>query len=274
MTKPLVIYHGKCADGFTAAWVFYKKFGNSVDFHPGVFSEAPPDATDRIVYLVDFSYKRAVVEAMISIATKVVLIDHHKTALEDLAGLEDLEWFTDNNRSGAQLAWDYLYPLEDSPLLVKYVQDRDLWQFQLDHTREITSYVFAFDQTFENWDKLDQVISKDLNVAIQAGNAMALKQRKDLRDILDQVTRTMEIAGHLVPTANVPFTFSSDAGHILSEGHPFAACYTDTKDHRAFSLRSNDAGLDVAVIAAEFGGGGHRNAAGFKVPRNHPLAML
>jgi len=31
MNKPLCIYHGNCADGFTAAWAVWKRFG----FQPG-----------------------------------------------------------------------------------------------------------------------------------------------------------------------------------------------------------------------------------------------
>lgn len=274
MTKnPLVIYHANCADGFTAAWVFHKKFGDTADYHAGVYSQTPPDVAGRDVYLVDFSYKRAVVEAMIKDAAKVVLIDHHKTALEDLAGLEGLESFTDNNRSGAQLAWDYLYPNETSPMLIKYVQDRDLWRFELANTREVTSYIFAHSFSFEEWDGLAVDIQTGLGQVIESGILLQMKHQKDLNDLLAQVTRTMEIGGHVVPTANVPFMFASDAGHILAVDNLFAACYSDTKDHRLFSLRSNDQGLDVSVIAAQYGGGGHRNASGFKVPREHQLAM-
>ena len=53
---PLCIYHHNCADGFTAAWVVKKAFGN-VDFHPGKYNEPPPDVTGRDVIIVDFSYK-------------------------------------------------------------------------------------------------------------------------------------------------------------------------------------------------------------------------
>ena len=66
---------------------------------------------------------------------------------------------------------------------------------------------------------------------------------------------------------------TSDAGHLMAQGEPFAACYWDTLDGRVFSLRSTDEGLDVSAIASEYGGGGHAQAAGFKVPREHALAV-
>lgn len=57
-----------------------------------------------------------------------------------------------------------------------------------------------------------------------------------------------------------------DAGHLLCKGEAFAGCYWDTPKGRVFGLRSTDEGVDVSEIAKQFGGGGHRNAAGFTVP--------
>jgi nanoRNase/pAp phosphatase (c-di-AMP/oligoRNAs hydrolase) len=75
----------------------------------------------------------------------------------------------------------------------------------------------------------------------------------------------MTIGGHRVPVANLPYTMSSDAGHEMAKGRPFAACYWDTPEGRVFSLRSNDEGVDVSEVAKQYGGGGHRNASGFTV---------
>ena len=86
-TRPLVIYHGNCADGFSAAWCFWRKYGDGADYHAGVYQQDPPDVTGRAVFLVDFSYKRAVVESMFQQASSVALIDHHKTAIDDLRPL-------------------------------------------------------------------------------------------------------------------------------------------------------------------------------------------
>ena len=88
--KDLVIYHSNCADGFGAAWVFWNmkdKEGMEFDFFPGVYNKPPPDVKDRTVYLVDFSYKKEVILKMLEEAARIVLIDHHKTAIEDLLGI-------------------------------------------------------------------------------------------------------------------------------------------------------------------------------------------
>lgn len=275
MTKPLVIYHSNCADGFSAAWCFWHRYGEACDFHPGTYGQQPPDVTGRCVYLVDFSYKRDVVLQMLDTAAHITLIDHHKTAIEDLTGIDSDKFsaVTDLNRSGATLAWDFLFPDESRPLLLGHVEDRDLWRFKLPGTREIQAFVFAHEYTFELWDKLMAADQVELLKMTAAGAAIERKHHKDVAELVAVCKRRMVIGGHDVPTASLPYTLTSDAGNLMAQGEPFAACYWDTDEHRCFSLRATDDGLDVSEIAAQYGGGGHAKAAGFKVPRTHALAM-
>lgn len=271
--RPLCIYHGNCADGFGAAWVVRKKFNNDVDFFAGVYQNPPPDVTGRDVILVDFSYKRPVIEEMLKTAKSITIIDHHKTAIEDLKPLEAVSshgmdirmplylCLTDKH-SGAMLAWLYYFPDEAPPSLIKHIEDRDLWKFELEGTREIQANVFSYPYDFQVWD--DLMKSNMKNLAVE-GKAIERKHFKDMHELLAVTTRRMNIGGFNVPVANLPYTFSSDAGHKLATGEPFGACYWDTPKGRVFSLRSTDAGQDVSAIAKQYGGGGHRNASGFTV---------
>ncbi|BEU21607.1 hypothetical protein [Paraburkholderia sp. 22B1P] len=273
-SKPLVIYHSNCADGFSGAWCFWKKFGDEAEYYPGAYQKDPPDVTGRVVYLVDFSYKRDVVAAMIERAASVFLIDHHKTAIEDLAALPGLNMFTDLERSGATLAWDFLFPNEPRPLLLGHVEDRDLWRFKLPGTREIQSYVFSQEYSFEMWNRLMSADQAELVKMTAAGAAIERKHHKDVAELVKVCQRRMVIGGYDVPVASLPYTMSSDAGHLMSQGEPFAACYWDTADNRTFSLRAAEDGMDVSEIAKLYGGGGHAKASGFRVPRTHELAQI
>jgi uncharacterized protein len=280
--KPLVIYHGNCADGFSAAWCFWRKYGTGAEYVAGVYQQDPPDVAGRDVYLVDFSYKRPVIEAMLSKARSVTLIDHHKTAIEDLRPLfrqdswtgdpQPLNFFVDLERSGATLAWDYLFPNEPRPLLLGHIEDRDLWRFKLPGTREIQANVFSYEYTFENWDRLMSADQAELMTLTAAGAAIERKHHKDIAELVKVCKRRMVIGGHDVPVASLPYTLVSDAAHLMAQGEPFAACYWDTEEGRNFGLRATDTGADVSAIALQYGGGGHAKAAGFKVPRDHPLA--
>lgn len=286
MNRPLVIYHGNCADGFSAAWCFWRKYGTGADYVAGVYQQDPPDVTGRDVYLVDFSYKAPVVADMLQKARSVTLIDHHKTAIDDLRPLkadmaatnnngmgDNFGWFCDLNRSGATLAWDYLFPGEDRPLLLGHVEDRDLWRFKLPGTREIQAFVFSHEYSFEMWDKLMSADQVELLKMTAAGAAIERKHHKDVAELVAVCKRRMVIGAYDVPVASLPYTLVSDAAHLMAQGEPFAACYWDTAEGRVFGLRATDEGVDVSEVAKQYGGGGHAKAAGFKVPRGHALAV-
>ncbi len=294
--KPLCIYHANCADGFGAAWVVRKFYGaDRVDFHAGTYGEAPPDVSGREVVIVDFSYKRPVLMQMAESAKCVLVLDHHKSAAEDLAGLpipphghpdhpELGGWMPDSGiaalfdmeRSGAGLAWDYYFPSVPRPALIDHLEDRDLWRFALPGTREIQAAVFSYPYDFNVWDELAAMAPLGLR---SDGRAIERKHLKDVAELVSIMMRPLRIGGYIVPAANIPYTMASDAGHLMCEPFddgihgsvipPFAACYWDTPKGRVFSLRSRAPdGADVSAIARKYGGGGHKHAAGFTAPLN------
>jgi oligoribonuclease NrnB/cAMP/cGMP phosphodiesterase (DHH superfamily) len=284
-SKPLCIYHGNCADGFGAAWVvrkYFKELNKNAlaaganqypqpDFHAGVYQTPPPsDIEGRNIIMVDFSYKRPVLLEMAAKADNILILDHHKTAQADLVDLpSNVSTVFDMERSGAMIAWNHFFPELPSPQLIAHIQDRDLWQFKLHGTREIQANIFSYQYDFEVWDEL---FTRDVSEMWTEGVAIERKHFKDINELLAVVQHTRIIGGFTVPVANLPYIHSSDAGHIMSKTAPFAACYWDVPAGRVFSLRSSPEGIDVSEVAKQYGGGGHKNAAGFTVPKDHPLA--
>ena len=306
--KPLVIYHANCADGFTAAWAVRQAM--DANFHAGVHGEAPPDVAGRDVILVDFSYPLAQLVDMAQVARSILVLDHHKSAEAELRSgevkvgtigqaelkaarivrLDNLPdareaWlhyeetatvldgvvcaFFDMDRSGAGIAWDFFHPGKARPALADHVEDRDLWRFALHGTREIQSALFSYPYRFEVWDELMQAPVFEL---YQQGLCIERKHHKDVAELVAVAKRQMVIGHYEVPVASLPYTLASDAGHLMAQGQPFAACYYDKAGGRVFSLRSADDGVDVSEVAKLYGGGGHARAAGFTVPRDHELA--
>ncbi len=257
--KPLLcIHHHPCADGFGSAWVvnkFCKENGISVEFHPGIYQNPPPDCNDRHVLLVDFSYKMDVLAQMHHQSKSLLVLDHHKTAQDDLSVLPLArpisevvqDWRTeayysaqalfDMERSGAGITWDYFYPGVPRPKLIDHIEDRDLWRWALPKSREINANVFSYPYDFIVWDYL---VSEDINVIALGGEAIERKHHKDIGELLEIVTRPMKFkvptdfngfthvkntdgsksplySQVIVPVANLPYTLTSDAGHALCE---------------------------------------------------------
>lgn len=267
MSGTICIYHGNCADGFGSACVVRRALGEDVEFYPGVYQNPPPDVTGKHVILVDFSYKRPVLEAMIKVAASVLILDHHKTAEADLKDLPGATVVFDQEHSGAVIAWRHYFPGKAVPKMLMYIEDRDLWKFNLAYSREVAAGLFSYPYDFGVWMPIVFCLHdgawRDLR---QAGEAIERKHHKDIAELLEVCKRPLIIGGFRVMAANLPYVFSSDAGHKLCAEGPFGACYYDTPEHRVFSLRSTDAGEDVSAVAKLYGGGGHRNAAGFRVP--------
>lgn len=266
--KILCIYHGNCLDGFGAAWGVRNALGDTVKFHKGIHQQIPPDVSGCDVLLVDFSYKKNVLQEMLKTAVSITILDHHISAKEELSDLlknGKIKGRFDMEKSGAMLVWEWFNSDKPVPLLIKHIQDRDLWQFKLEGTREINSALSSYPFDFEVWDKLMDSEKHDLEDLKRDGIAIERRLQKDIKELIKTGVMRMNIGGYNVPVLNASSAYVSDAGNIMSKGEPFAACYWDHPDGRSFSLRSNEEGVDVSEIAKKYGGGGHIKASGFTV---------
>lgn len=275
----MVIYHKGCADGVAAAWCFshaYEEYTHQVDviyFHAGVYGAPPPDVTNMRVVLVDFSYHPDVVKEMCKTAKSVTLLDHHISAIEALSipmpSNFDMTRCT-IDKSGCEIAWEFLFKDKPMPILLQHIADRDLWKFNLRNTKEVTTALFAEPLTIAN---INRCIVNDAVDSLARDGALLLKQHQsNVERIIKAATRRQWIGGHHVISINAPWFYASDIGDAFKDTEPFSASYYDTEESRIYSLRSGKNGLDVSKIAAAYGGGGHKHAAGFKVSRNHILS--
>lgn len=268
-TARVIVYHANCHDGVTAAAIALSSAAwEGSELHEGRHDlNAAPDLErfrDKHVLFVDFAWKRPVMLEVAKVAASVLVLDHHVSAMSDLEGLDseacNLTCVFDMERSGAGLAWDILIGGERHPL-VDYVEDRDLWRFRLEGTREVHAACNSYPLTIEMRQELMKRPVQDL---AHEGRAI-LRYHDKLVDSAVKYAFRVEIAGYDVPILQCPNAeLVSDIGHRLCEGEPFAAVYVTRPDgSRVFSLRSDENGKDVSEVARLFSGGGHRNAAGF-----------
>ncbi|HEY9729532.1 MAG TPA: DHHA1 domain-containing protein [Chroococcales cyanobacterium] len=265
--KTKVLYHRGCNDGFTAAYCAWTVLGDTAKYIGVSYGEEPPsiEPGDRI-FVVDFSYARKVMLSWEKVASELVVLDHHKTAQEALQGLPFATF--DMNKSGAVLAWEYWHPNEPLPTLIRYVQDRDLWKKELILSDEVSVLLRSFKKDFEVWDVLAQQSSADLlSLAWMIGTPILKKRQRDVEAIASAYT-WKEIGGYKVPIVYTSKPgLASDIGHYLCKlctDAPFSAVgWSDGQGKTRWGLRSSG-DFDVSQIAKQFGGGGHKNAAGFE----------
>lgn len=270
MSRPLVIYHANCADGFCSAWTAHRFFGTRADYLPAQYGDPPPDVTDRDVYILDFSYKRPVLEEMVDACRTMVLRDHHKTAEADLLPLDSwsakANFRFDMTKSGGRLSWEFFFPEEPAPWLVDYTEDRDLWRWKLEHSREINAAISSYPFDFAKWDAWVDPrnhFSVWCNILSTEGEAILRYQQQQVDNICKNAWE-QELDGHRVLCANTPILQSEVAG-ALAEGRPFGMTFFVRPDgKKVYSLRSRSGGIDVSEIARAHGGGGHFASSGYE----------
>jgi len=292
-----VLYHAHCPDGLAAAFACWESFGDDATYLPVSYGQPCPDIpVEHNVYIVDFSYPedtlKALVYARLGRRTRddalVTVLDHHVSAQRDLTSLiqQDLPGLRicfDLEESGASLTWKYLrtggwHPRNDPetqglehslPTFYKYVRDRDLWRWQLPDSKAVS---LVYRTLTQDWLRLAQFV-QDLDEAegyqriVTQGTAM---QRYADQLVAEQAQRVIwgTIGGYHVPIVNATTLFS-EVGDLLCTTLPeipFCAYYFIRNDHQIqWGLRGYGS-LDVSLIAAQYGGGGHAAAAGFVTP--------
>lgn len=251
----VVLYHAECMDGFGAAWALWRRFPKA-RYVPVKHGFPPPEGlTNRHVVMVDFSYHRETIDEMADRVASLHILDHHVTAQEALADLPFA--YFDMSKSGAVLAWEWVHA-EPVPWLLQYVQDKDLWQWKLESSREISAALSSYPFEFSVWDQLKFDTLKIEGAGI-------LRYENSLLEKIIKAAIVMPFAGYQVPVVHSPI-LTSQIGEQLSGNHPFCVIWHQKDRRRYFSLRSREGGISVAEIAAQFGGGGHTHAAGFSIP--------
>lgn len=294
--KTAIIYHDHCLDGFGAAFAawFFLKDTHELSFYKASYQESFPNIPEDVeeIYVLDFSFSRDVILEQRA-KRKVFIIDHHETAKNNLEGLEDCIF--DMEHSGAYLAWRYFLResgvdvtnllgsgISSTPLIIKHIQDRDLWRFKLDLTEEVTAGLYMYPRSFESWSnlvgyyikdgKLEPSPSTKYKEIVTMGETI-LKYQKDTIDKNINNLMNMEFENkdktYKAKAINSYF-LPSETAHAILDKHPevdIAVCYYEmTPGVYKYSLRSRkDSDVKVNDICAWLGGGGHPSAGGFVV---------
>jgi oligoribonuclease NrnB/cAMP/cGMP phosphodiesterase (DHH superfamily) len=258
------------------------------------------DISEREVYILDFSFPREVTNGLFSNAKRVVWLDHHKSAFEMWCGeyvkgmrhvpidneIGPNHVVLDDNKSGALLAWEYFHPGTEVPMLIRHIDDRDRWQFKLEGSKELHAALASLKPwSFEDWRGIflcglfeketwrvpEEIYmegaailrAQDAHIKSMLKQARKCRIGKELR-VVDEM-RLFGLGAELNGLAlNTPMHMSEVGHELANQSSTYGLVWYVGADGRCkCSLRSNG-DYDVSALARAFGGGGHRNAAGFE----------
>lgn len=271
MKKIVILYHADCSDGFGGAWAARKKFGNQASYIPVRHQVAPPKGLkNKVIYMIDFTYPEEITRKLIRDNERVTSIDHHETAKKAVK-LTKNHLFSLKN-SGSVLAWRYFHPKKKIPLFLKNIEDMDLWKFKIPHTEEFFAYHNLFDFNFKVWSKM----AKDWESAgtrrkmIEKGKLILNYENRLIDKLIAENAELVEFEGYKVLAVNSA-NFHSQIGNLLARKNPpFGIIWREKDGAWNISLRGVGK-VHLGELSKKYGGGGHFNSAGFKIPREKPL---
>ena len=265
-----VIYHADCTDGFGAAYAAWKQLGNRAEYHACKHGTPPPDVSGKNVVVLDFSFNNSTTKKMIEEANALLVIDHHKSAMVELHDITNTHF--DMTKSGAMLSWEFFHPGKEPPKFIKYIQDRDLWEWKLEYSKEFSA---AFDMVpfeFEEFEKFeDDSVFDD---AVKRGSYILAYSKTVVKKVCEKASaKKMDGKDVLVVNAS---HWMSEIGARLAPDCDFAMIWFwdhDAKETKV-SLRAFHDKIDVSEISKKHKGGGHKKAAGFTLPGNFNIENL
>lgn len=268
---------GRCAGSIVA------RYTGNYDLHDyfevDYIQELPIDVihTDEVVYLVDYSFKENSAWQLGKILDKtknVIWCDHHTSSLtliKDNPRLKEIKGIREEGISGAGLIYMYLLncQLKDCPEYIQLVSDYDCWKYKFgDRTNH-----FKIGIDMRDFNALDYVwkllftesrnnISKSLlNDIIEDGKLVKKYIDMDNKEYLNNYGYESTINGLKCYVVNRKIN-SWIFGDKINE-YPVVMIYVFNGTKYSYSIYSTNKDIDCSKIAEDFGGGGHKGAAGF-----------
>ena len=272
--KKFCFYHAGCPDGFGAAWSVRSTWGSDARFVARGHEDRVrmDECEDAVVVFVDIAPAKDELRELAQVASQVVILDHHVTASDRLASdaalVNELEaeghvLLFDMNHSGSALAWRYFRPDDEMPDLLRYVEDQDLWNWALPNSEAINAAIASHPHEFEVWDRL---ASESIEVLAEQGEPILRANRMEVARRLEHA-RPVALGTRRIEAVNAS-TNRSQIGHQLARraryGKPWGLVYR-VEGADVFGTLYSIGDVDVSEIALVYGGGGHKNASGFRV---------
>jgi hypothetical protein len=272
--KKICFYHAGCPDGFGAVWSVRGAWGDRGRFVARGHDDRVrmDECEDALVAFVDIAPAKDELQELSRVAGQVVVLDHHVTARDRLASdttlANELEaeghvLHFDLGHSGAVLAWQYFRPDEETPQLLRYVEDQDLWNWSLPDSDAVNAAIASYPREFEVWDSL---ASEPISALVEQGKPILRANRMEVERRLEHA-RPVALGTRRIEAVNAS-TNRSQIGHQLAQralyGEAWGLVYR-VEGTEVYGTLYSIGDLDISKVALEYGGGGHKNASGFHV---------
>jgi oligoribonuclease NrnB/cAMP/cGMP phosphodiesterase (DHH superfamily) len=170
--------------------------------------------------------------------------------------------------AGATLAWQFFHDNQPIPDFLRYIEDRDLWNWRLPLSEEVNAAIMAHPATIANFDSIFLGGRERLEELKEEGKHIQKFANRAYQSIASKsVVLRYKSTGHRVAVVNSS-VFKSEVGNLLAEREDaefgLVWHFDHFKKNYWVSMRASRKNtVDVGALASQFGGGGHEKAAAF-----------
>ncbi len=261
-------------DGRCSGAIVGKKYGiENVNFIPITYGEVLPwnviKPEDKVI-IVDFSLqKEGEWERLLSITRDIIWIDHHKSAIDRDDAPHHVRGIRLNGTAGAELTWEYFFPDEDVPLIVKYISDYDIWKFEYNDTRAVNQGLYSRHCDPKNKELWDILLSNDKDVYGELLDEIILHGKIIMEYDKNSWSKIMKYQKYFTRFE----TYKTIACNLRGPSLIFES--TDNEEYELmvwwwfngkeyeYRVSTNRDNIDCSKICEKYGGGGHLKIGGF-----------
>jgi len=243
-------------------------------------------AKDETVWILDYSIPPAEMNQLFGITEDVTWIDHHKTAIAAYSDYpREIRGIRTVGIAGCVLTYLYLHhmtnkgegpirPFSDEdvlnvPYFTALIGDRDVWAFKYgDASSYFSLGLFTYDWSLASniWQRMlaDHYDHTDLvNNIIEKGKIINIYCERSAARYVQQYAGTVMFEGIRTVAVNHGRISIEFFKNVSDQGDIYLGYAWDPKLGK-YRVAMRSSTVDVSVIARKYGGGGHKNAAGFE----------
>lgn len=270
----LVIYHRSDLDGVASAAIayqYYKEKGYKVVLNGWtygdeiLFDSAGADA----ILVADVSFggdHETIMNKWMDEGKDVVWCDHHKTAIFNFATCRLVPGKRKVGVAACELVWEYLYPEEEVPELIKYLSTYDVWDKERYYWDDVIALQYGV-RARVGLNVLDMIKllydGYDIKDLMESGrNILRFLSNKNREECV-QFGFAGKVCGYTAICMNT-LEFNSTSFESRAYDFDLMVPFAVLPNGKVrFSLYTASPDIDCSEIARSFGGGGHKGAAGF-----------
>jgi hypothetical protein len=272
---------------------------SSLDFLGWDYGDNIPNLSDYDkVIMCDISFpKEEMLNINVKLGTNFVWIDHHRRTIDEVnevliaygIPMEGLVTLPNELKAACELTWEYFFPNEEMPEIVRLLgrydcfghkgtkEEKKVLEFQYGARQAVGNYSDAYEFLLQDirdasspgvqcwsaiWDN-GKIIYKYL--CTEATQSYKKAFPVEFFEPIDLVNESMNYPLRKFLCVNQerfnPINFGID---YHKDGYDGFACFWYQNGEWTFSLYNDNGEIDCSAIAKQYGGGGHKGAAGFR----------